>query len=170
VLLALITVIASTMGTLVLRWTTHWSRIKAVQIAAAIGRPDTAKGEMPIAYVQLKPDAGTTVEELLALCRALVQERAAVPVEILIVPQIPVTAVGKINKPVLRAETMVRVAREQAAAVVGERGTLYAELDESGVLKSIAERYRSAVHGVEPHPAVDMDCRPCEQLLGTAAE
>ncbi|MDB6102208.1 MAG: AMP-dependent synthetase and ligase [Gammaproteobacteria bacterium] len=105
----------------------------AVQIAAAIGRPDPAKGEMPIAYVQLKPDAGTTVEELLALCRAQVQERAAVPVEILIVPQIPVTAVGKINKPVLRAETMVRVAREQAAAVVGERGTLHAELDESGV-------------------------------------
>ncbi|HTF46953.1 MAG TPA: MFS transporter [Pseudonocardia sp.] len=33
-LLALITVIGSTMGTLVLRWTTHWSRIKAVQIAA----------------------------------------------------------------------------------------------------------------------------------------
>lgn len=42
--------------------------------------------------------------------------------------------------------------------------------DESGVLKSIAERYRSAVHGVEVHPAVDMDCRPSAQLLSFAAE
>ena len=67
------------------------------------------------------------------MCRTQVQERAAVPVEILIVPQIPITAVGKVNKPVLRAETMLRVAREQAAAVVGERGTSQAELDESGV-------------------------------------
>jgi len=44
------------------------------------------------------------------------------------------------------------------------------KLDASGVLKSIAERYRRAVHGVEPHPAVDMDCRPSGQLLGAAAE
>jgi fatty-acyl-CoA synthase len=105
----------------------------AVQLAAAIGRPDAAKGEMPIAYVQLKPGATATAEELLALCREHVQERAAVPVEILFVPQIPMTAVGKVNKPVLRKETMLRVASEQAAAVVGERGALAIQLDESSV-------------------------------------
>jgi hypothetical protein len=44
------------------------------------------------------------------------------------------------------------------------------KLDVSGVLKGIAERYRSVVHGLEAHPAVDMDCRPSGQLLGAAAE
>jgi fatty-acyl-CoA synthase len=105
----------------------------AVQIAAAIGQPHAAKGEMPIAYVQLKPGATTTTEELLALCRAQVQERAAVPVQILIVPQIPTTAVGKVNKPILRAETLRRVTLEEAAAIVGKRGRIDVRLDEAGV-------------------------------------
>jgi len=43
-------------------------RHPGVQLAAAIGRPDPAKGELPIAFVQLKPGATTTVEELLDLC------------------------------------------------------------------------------------------------------
>ncbi len=108
-------------------------RHPAVQIAAAIGRPDAAKGEMPIAYVQFKPGATTSVEELLELCREQVQERAAVPVQILITPQIPLTAVGKVNKPALRADAMLRVAREQAATVIGNSGTFDVTVDESGV-------------------------------------
>jgi branched-chain amino acid aminotransferase len=41
------------------------------------------------------------------------------------------------------------------------------KLGEPEVLQRIAERYRRAVQGVEPHPAVDMDCRPLE-LRGAA--
>jgi fatty-acyl-CoA synthase len=108
-------------------------RHPAVQIAAAIGQPDAAKGEMPIAYVQLKPGSTTSVEELLELCREQVQERAAVPVQILITEQIPLTAVGKVNKPALRADAMLRVAREQAATVIGNSGTFDVSMDESGV-------------------------------------
>jgi fatty-acyl-CoA synthase len=104
-----------------------------VQSAAAIGQPDAAKGEMPIAYVQLKPGATTSAEELLALCREQVQERAAVPVQIQITAQIPLTAVGKINKPALRTDAMLRVARDQAAAIIGDTGTFDATVDESGV-------------------------------------
>jgi fatty-acyl-CoA synthase len=108
-------------------------RHAAVQIAAAVGQPDAAKGEMPVAYVQLKPGATTSDAELLALCREQVQERAAVPAQIHIIEQLPLTAVGKVNKPALRADAMLRVAREQAAAVVGSRGTIEAAVDESGV-------------------------------------
>ena len=115
----------------------------AVQIAAAIGRPDAAKGEMPIAYVQLKPGATASVDELLALCRERVQERAAVPVQILIVPQIPTTAVGKVNKPALRAETMLRVASEQAAAVSGDCDRVEVRLDESGVRQRVKLEVRT---------------------------
>lgn len=102
----------------------------AVQLAAAIGKPDASKGEMPIAYVQLKAGCSVGVGELLALCREKVQERAAVPVEIHIVPAIPMTAVGKINKPALRVDAMRRVAAEVAAAVAGAEPQV--TVDESG--------------------------------------
>ncbi len=120
-------------------------RHPAVQIAAAIGRPDAAKGEMPIAYVQFKPGATTSVEELLELCREQVQERAAVPVQVLITPQIPLTAVGKVNKPALRADAMLRVAREQAATVIGNSGTFDVTVDESGVRSRVKLDIRTTI-------------------------
>ena len=104
----------------------------AVQLAAAIGRPDASKGEMPIAYVQLRAGASARPEELIALCREQVQERAAVPVEIHLIGAMPMTAVGKINKPALRIDTLRRVAGEVAAGVVGAAGTVQVEVDESG--------------------------------------
>jgi len=104
----------------------------AVQIAAAVGQPDAAKGEIPIVYVQLKAGATATTEELLARCRERVQERAAVPVEVIIAAQIPLTAIGKINKPALRADAMLRVARRQADAIVSNSARFLVRVDESG--------------------------------------
>lgn len=102
----------------------------AVQIAAAIGKPDPSKGEMPIAYVQLKAGASVTPAELIALCREKVQERAAVPSDIFVIPALPMTAVGKINKPALRVDAMRRVATEVATAVIG--GQVDVAVDETG--------------------------------------
>ena len=104
----------------------------AVLTAAAIGRPDAAKGEMPVAYVQLKSGSQATATELLQLCRERVQERAAVPIEIIIVDQMPMTAVGKISKPLLRVDAMVRVSSATAAKVVGDEGSVEVSIDESG--------------------------------------
>lgn len=102
----------------------------AVQVAAAVGKPDAAKGEMPIAYVQLKEGQSATPAELIALCKDKVQERAGVPVEIHIIPAMPMTAVGKINKPTLRVDAMLRVATEVARSVAGER--VQVSIDETG--------------------------------------
>ena len=44
-------------------------RHPAVQIAAAVGRPDVHAGELPVAYVQLKPGARATEDELLSFAR-----------------------------------------------------------------------------------------------------
>jgi branched-chain amino acid aminotransferase len=47
------------------------------------------------------------------------------------------------------------------------------KLEDSRVLKSLAERYRNAVQGIEPHRAVDMQCRPYDRtkpVLLSAAE
>lgn len=107
-------------------------RHPAVQLAAAIGRPDPAKGELPVAYVQLKAGATATVEELADLCRKDVQERAAVPVAITIVEQMPMTAVGKISKPVLRFRVTREVAEGVVRDVLGDARAFSVSVDERG--------------------------------------
>jgi len=77
-------------------------RHPAVQLAAAIGRPDAHAGELPVAYVQLRPGAVADTTELLEFARAEIGERAAVPKAIYIVPALPLTGVGKIFKPELK--------------------------------------------------------------------
>lgn len=74
----------------------------AVEHAAAIGRPDRYTGEMPVAYVSFKPGAETDTQALLDLCATKIPERAAVPKSIQVLDQLPMTALGKINKPALR--------------------------------------------------------------------
>lgn len=104
----------------------------SVQIAAAIGRPDPAKGEMPIAYVQFKEGHSASRDELLSLCKSRVQERAAVPVDIIALPQIPMTAVGKINKPALRLIAMRSVALDEARGILDGCGECEVSIDEAG--------------------------------------
>ena len=84
----------------------------AVLHAAAVGLPDASKGELPIAYVELLPDANCTPQELLEHCRRNIQERAACPVSIVRLEAMPLTPVGKIFKPALR-ELAMRAAVEQ---------------------------------------------------------
>lgn len=76
----------------------------AVETAAAVGRPDSYAGEMPMAFVQLRPGKSATPEELGVFCRARISERAAAPAEIAVIETMPLTGVGKIFKPALRYE------------------------------------------------------------------
>ncbi len=73
-----------------------------VETAAAVGRPDRYAGEIPVAFVQLKPGGSITAEALQAFVREHIPERAAAPAEIFLTQSMPVTAVGKIFKPQLR--------------------------------------------------------------------
>lgn len=82
-------------------------RHPAVQIAAAVGRPDIHAGELPVAYVQLKAGATATEHELLEFAKQEITERAALPKHIRIVEQIPLTGVGKIFKPELKHREIV---------------------------------------------------------------
>jgi len=74
----------------------------AVLMAAAVGRPDVHAGEVPVAYVQLKPGATAAEDDLMTFARGRIGERAAVPKAIRIVPAMPLTGVGKIFKPELK--------------------------------------------------------------------
>jgi fatty-acyl-CoA synthase len=85
-------------------------RNRAVSLAAVVGVPDERLDEVPIACVELKPDARTTSEEL----REYTKGRLAhfkVPREVHIVDELPRTGSGKIQKFRLR---------EQFAGLEGE--------------------------------------------------
>ncbi|MEM8988087.1 MAG: acyl-CoA synthetase [Pseudomonadota bacterium] len=77
-----------------------------VQVAAAVGRPDPYAGEVPVCFVQLAPGSQSTAESLLEYASTRVRERAAVPKEIFLVDQIPLTGVGKVFKPALRRKAI----------------------------------------------------------------
>jgi len=98
-------------------------RHPAIASVAAVGQPDLHAGEVPVAYVALKPGAAVSEDELLAAARERVPERAAIPVRIEILPHMPLTAVGKIAKAALRL-TAVKHALGQLLAERGIAGAL----------------------------------------------
>ena len=84
----------------------------SVALAAAIGSPDAHAGEVPVVYVQVKPGASPSEQELLEFAAARIPERAAIPKQVRIVADLPLTNVGKIFKPALQrreAEIVIRV-------------------------------------------------------------
>ncbi len=94
-------------------------RHPAVALAALVGQPDAYAGELPVAYVQLKPGATASTAELIGYLRAHTPERAAVPVALHFVDPMPLTAVGKIFKPALRVDAMRRVAEQMLEGLAG---------------------------------------------------
>ena len=72
----------------------------ATQLAAVVARPDDKWGETPCAFVQLKPGASATEEEIVKWCRDHLA-RFKVPRKVVFGP-LPTTATGKIQKFVLR--------------------------------------------------------------------
>ena len=98
------------------------NRHPAVETAAAVGLPDSYAGELPMVFVQLRPGAAVTAEELREFCRREIPERAAVPVQVALIPVMPLTGVGKIYKPALRREAAQR-AFEAAIAPLRAEGT-----------------------------------------------
>ena len=73
----------------------------AVAQAGVVGRPDPRLGEEVVAFVSLRPDAEATAAELTGHAR---QHLAAnkYPREIRIVPMVPLTSVGKLDRKKLR--------------------------------------------------------------------
>ncbi|MCX7141754.1 MAG: acyl-CoA synthetase [Proteobacteria bacterium] len=75
-------------------------RHPAVLAAAAVAQPDPKWGETPCAFVELKPDATVTEQEMIAHCRAHLA-RFKVP-KAIVFCVLPKTSTGKIQKFVLR--------------------------------------------------------------------
>ena len=87
----------------------------AVAAAAAVGRPDAYAGEVPIAFVTLRAGQTVTTDELWAFAREHVSERPAAPAEVIILSEMPTTALGKVYKPDLRELAQSRSTSSEAS-------------------------------------------------------
>ena len=138
------------------------NRHPAVETAAAVGLPDTYAGELPMVFVQLRPNAMATPDELREFCRREISERAAVPVQVVPIPVMPLTGVGKIYKPALRL-----LAAQRAFEAALE------PLKAEGISATVTVR-NDATHGtlaavrVSPSMATSRDAivKRCGELLG----
>jgi fatty-acyl-CoA synthase len=75
----------------------------AVALCAVVAEPDAYAGEVPVAFVTLKPGAvAIGADELLAAVAPQVYERPAVPKRVVLLEALPMTAIGKLFKPELR--------------------------------------------------------------------
>ncbi len=75
-------------------------RHPAVMLAAVVAQPDAKWGEVPCAFVELKPGAVATEQEIIEACRTLLA-RFKVPKRV-VFGTLPKTSTGKIQKFVLR--------------------------------------------------------------------
>ncbi len=95
-----------------------------ITAAAVIGAPDAHSGEVPVAYVTLRPGARVTEEELRQWAAGHVPEPAAAPKAVRVLDALPLTAIGKIFKPALLQDAIRRVVRTEL-----DRAGLAAEID-----------------------------------------
>lgn len=119
----------------------------AVAFVGAIGQPDIYAGELPCAYVELVGDRSVTAEELMDYASTHIQERAAYPKHVEILPELPKTAVGKVFKPDLRKRAIARVYN----AALAEAG-LAAE-----VVEVVDDKTRGLTALLRPTGDVDRD-------------
>ncbi|MEW5809154.1 MAG: acyl-CoA synthetase [Actinomycetota bacterium] len=92
-----------------------------VTAAAAVPRPDIHSGEVPVAFVTVRPGTRVTGADLTTFLAERISERAAVPKTVTVIDAIPMTDVGKPYKVPLRA-----IAAEHALtdALAGQPGVL----------------------------------------------
>jgi fatty-acyl-CoA synthase len=89
----------------------------AVTAASAVGRPDEHAGEVPVAYVTTS--STVSEEELRAWATDHVTERAAAPKAVIVLDALPMTLVGKLYKPALRADATTRGITDALAGLDG---------------------------------------------------
>ncbi len=75
-------------------------RHPAVLAAAVVAQPDAKWGEVPCAFIELKPGAQVSADELIAFCRGMLAH-FKVPRKV-VFGEVPKTSTGKIQKFVLR--------------------------------------------------------------------
>ena len=112
-------------------------RHPAVAMVAAVGSPDCYAGELPVAYVQLKPGLVVTEAELMEHAARTIPEKAAVPKRVKISPALPTTAVGKLFKPALVEREIEETIRAEAKKAGAKLASIRIERDPHRGLRAV---------------------------------
>lgn len=112
----------------------------AVQVAAAVGQPDEYAGELPVAFVSLKPGHAASPEELLKFVEPLIPERPAMPKAVVVLDALPTTAIGKIYKPALRLRAI--------EAAISERVSHRFDASAAPVVQGVEDKSKQKIHFV----------------------
>lgn len=115
----------------------------AVELCAAVGQPDPYAGELPVAFVKLRPGAQCDTDELMELAKQHIPERPAFPKRIWQVERFATTATGKIQKPELRRIAAERVITEALAPFAAQT----TQLEVRGIAGDNATRLHVEVSG-----------------------
>ena len=131
-------------------------RHPGVLLAAAVGWPDAYAGELPVCYVELVPGSEVGEDDLRRFAEQEISERPAWPCHVHVVPQVPLTAVGKIYKPSLREGAVEHFVRDL--------------LDEQGLSGSVTASgggggLRGMRVDITLHEASPEDCNRLQELL-----
>jgi fatty-acyl-CoA synthase len=108
-------------------------QLPGIQVAAAVGRPDAHSGEVPVAYVQLQEGSDLTEEKILEHLKGEVGERAAIPKEVILLDEVPLTPVGKIFKPALRWDAIRRVYEKELQGLEGLAASVEVKVTEDKI-------------------------------------
>lgn len=120
----------------------------AIAAAAAVGMPDAYAGEVPVLFAVRRADASIGDVELAAMVAAAIPDRVAQPREVFWVPELPMTAVGKISRRDLRADAIARMVLTEIALRCGR---VWADLEVQDP-QGIQPRIRINWQGAAPPP------------------
>lgn len=84
-----------------------------VESSVAVGSPDVRAGEVPVVFVTIVPGETGDPTEICNYIKDNVPEKPAKPVAVIIIPQIPLTAIGKIYRPKLRCLAIEKLIEQE---------------------------------------------------------
>jgi len=108
-----------------------------VGIAAAVGMPDACAGEVPVVYATVASGSSASPESLMVQLAENVPEPPARPRHVFILDEMPMTAVGKIDKTALRWDATrraVQAALSSLSSLEGEKTDVAVRDGEGGRL------------------------------------
>ncbi|NCT96231.1 MAG: AMP-binding protein [Comamonadaceae bacterium] len=104
----------------------------AVAQCAVVAEPDAYAGEVPAAFVVLREGASAEADALLREVAPRAYERPAVPKRVVVVPALPLTAIGKVFKPALRLRAIELKLADLARELAPDRKAEVSAVDEGG--------------------------------------
>ncbi|MES2635548.1 MAG: AMP-binding protein [Pseudomonadota bacterium] len=139
----------------------------AVAMCAVVGEPDAHSGEVPVAFVTLKPGVDVTGDAVLAAVSPKVYERPATPRRVVVLDALPLTAIGKVFKPALRLKAIELKLQEVLSPMAAPRDVVVASAEGDTAVRisgeadeALVQRLRDALGAIAVRVSFAFDHQP----------